>query len=1159
MMDERRETRDEERKRMYRQVRPSSFVFRPSSIAKKSLLFYWRTNLGVLLAVMVSTSVLTGALVVGDSVRHSLMMMVKARLGTTQLALVSQNRFFRAELADELAVELKVTVAPVLQLRGLITNSNGTRLANRVEVLGVDERFFKVGAGENFFGNDWNEGVILNVPLAERLSVGLDDEIVLRIGKPGLMPRDAPLALDSDLSIAFRLVVRAVAGQSQFGRFSLQANQVAPLNVFVPMQWLQEKLGRGAQANVLLVAESPKDSITVERANDAIRRFWQLADAGLELRELDSSAEGFLEIRSRRIFIDESLAKAAMGAGDESTGILTYFVNELRLADKATPYSMVAAMDRVTGAENFIPTDMQDDEIMINQWVASDLGAKVGDSVELTYFVLGPMRKLQQQKTTFRIRGILPMDSPAMDPGLMPDFPGLAHVENCRDWQPGIPIDLSKISKRDEDYWQRYRGTPKAFVTLATGQKMWANRYGNLTAVRYTRDNVSKQTIAKNILSAVDPASIGLFFQPVREHGIKASSEATDFGQLFLGFSGFLIVAALVLVGLLFVFGVESRSEQVGVLLAVGFTPKLVKRLLFIEGGILAVLGAIAGTAAGLFYTKAMIYGLATLWQAAVSGSVISFYVELSSLFAGALGGIVVCLIAIWVTLRKQVSQPARQLLVGNLQWQFYTARPIKKIHEGRGMRDESLSFVYRLSSIVLPAFGGLCVAALAAAGAAVFLVFMGTGDSATVSVAFFGAGALLLIAGLGLSQALLRIIASSWKRPLASLAGLGLRNSTRRSGRSLAVIGLLACGIFLVIAVGANRHDPLAQAHRRDSGTGGFALFGESTIGILHDLNSSSGRQSMGLDDDSLEDVKIVQLRVHDGDDASCFNLNRAQRPPLLGVQPEQLQVRGAFRFIRTIEDATTEEAWNLLHSNYGEDVIPAIGDYPTIIWALGKSIGDELKYRDEKGRAFRLRLVGMLKSSILQGSLLIAEDEFTKRFPSEDGYRMFLIDTEQDKAELVGDKLSTQLRDFGLALTPATQRLAEFNTVENTYLSIFQLLGGLGLILGSIGLGLVVLRNMLERRGELAMLQAVGFDKTVLKRTVFYEHSALMLSGLICGIVTALVAIGPVLKSPGAEVPYLSLTLTIVAIGISGLLWIWLATTFALAGKILYALRNE
>ena len=209
-------------------------------LAKRSLSFYWRTNLGVLLAVMVSAVVLTGALVIGDSVRYSLKMMVKARLGATQLALVPQNRFFRAELADELAAELNTVVAPVLKLRGLIANDDGARRANRIEVLGVDRRFFKVGAAQNPFGDNWGEAIILNKPLAAKLGVGVGDEVVLRIEKPGLMPRDVPLTPDSGLSIAFRLVVKAVAGQSEFGRFSLQANQVTPLNVFVPLQWLRK-------------------------------------------------------------------------------------------------------------------------------------------------------------------------------------------------------------------------------------------------------------------------------------------------------------------------------------------------------------------------------------------------------------------------------------------------------------------------------------------------------------------------------------------------------------------------------------------------------------------------------------------------------------------------------------------------------------------------------------------------------------------------------------------------------------------------------------------------------------------------------------------------------------------------------------------------------
>ncbi len=1137
-------------------------------IILRSLGFYWRTNLGVLLAAMVCTGILTGALAVGDSVRHSLATRAQERLGTTELALTTGNRFFREELADELATQLNnhgfgglsqmstdstsvksvksvVKVAPALQVRGLMADSNDAKRVNIVQVLGVDQAFqlsifncqFSISPA------DWNDGVIVNERLAAKLGARVGDEVLLRIEKPGTMSRDVPIAPDSDLTVASRLVIKAVAGRAEFGNFSLQANQIAPLNVFVPIHWLQDKLDRTGQANVLLVAANPSDRITLEKADAAIRKCWKLADAGLELRRLD--VQQCLQLRSRRIFIDEPVADAAMKAADGAVGVLTYFVNELRCGGRTTPYSMVTAMSPGPGSP--IPMSMSDDEILINQWLADDLEAKVGDSIELSYFVTGSTRNLQEQKFAFRVRGVLSMQP---DPELMPEFPGLSKVDNCRDWDRGIPIDLSKIRKCDEDYWERYRGTPKAFITLAAGQKLWANRFGSLTAVRYpfssfvyrisyvdvrhttydlrhTVFDNSAHAITEKLTGSIDPASAGLFFQPVRQRGMEAANKATDFSQLFLGLSIFLIAAALILMGLIFVFGVESRSEQIGMLRAVGFSPRLVRRLLLIEGGTLAVLGAIAGSAAGLLYTRAMIYGLATGWQQAVGRSTIEFYARPLTLFEGAAVGIAVSMIAIWLTVRKQTSLQARELLCGDLRWQFFTAGHVRRS---------------RLS---------LSLAAVTAIAAVVIVASVGSGDSTAISAAFFGAGSLLLVAGLSLTQALLKMIAGSWKKPVASLSGLGLRNSTRRSGRSLAVVGMLASGTFLVIAVGANRQNPLAQADKRDSGTGGFALYGESAVPILSIVDFPSPGPS------GLEGVSIVPMRLHEGDDASCLNLNRAQKPRLLAVQPEELQKRGAFAFREVINSNAGH--WEILNSKYeDENVVPAIGDYPTIVWSLGKSVGDELEYVDEMGRIFRLRLVGMMKNSILQGSLLISEGNFTRRFPSEEGYRVFLIDAPPGVNRLApqfiagfGETLSARLKDFGLALTPTKNRLTEFSSVENTYLSIFQLLGGLGLILGTMGLALVVVRNMLDRRGELAMLRAVGFSKAAVGRMVFCEHWLLCLWGLTCGVTAALVAVKPAISSPGTQVPYASLVLIVAAIALCAVVWIRLATAFARVEK--------
>lgn len=1098
----------------------------------RSLRFYWRTNAAVLLAVVVATGTLTGAMAVGDSVRYTLRRTQEARLGRTEFAIVPQDRYFRSALADDLAKEVGGLVAPALHVSGIVTNDDGSRRLNRVEVLGVDDRFYAIGGAESPFDANASDTVVVAEAVAKTLGVSVGDEVVLRIEKPGLMPRDVPLASDADRTAAFRLRVRAMAGESGFGRFDLRANQAVPLNIFVPLAWLGERIGQPGRANILLAAELDK-IVTAEQLNASLQRCWKLADADLELRRLDATQT--LELRSRRIFIEDDTGREALKAADGAVGILTYFVNAIRRGEKVTPYSMVAAVSPRPGAGPLLPPGMGPDEIVINQWLADDLGAAVGDSVELVYYLVGPMRRLYERTGVFKVAAIVPLEGAAVDPNLMPDFPGLADVDNCRDWEAGIPIDLDKIRPKDEAYWDAYRGTPKAFIPLGTGQSLWGNRYGNLTAVRYPWRAGLDDKIAADLTAKIDPATVGLFFQPVQLRGLQARREGTDFGQLFLGLSMFLIASAVILTGLLFVFGVESRCEQVGLLLAVGLPAARVKHLLVAEGGLVALGGAVVGIGAGLLYTRLLLYGLSTSWSGAVAGTDIHFHAEPATLLLGGMGGLLTALLAIWFTIRRHVSQSPRQLMSGNLE----VSQP-RSASCSRGR-------------------WGLALAVASFVTVAIFLAVMGGGNSQAVAGLFFGAGALLLLGGLGLSQALLRIVAGGWTRPMVSLGGLGFRNMARRSGRSLAIVGLLACGVFMVVAVGANRHDPMAQPRSRGSGTGGFAFYGETAVPILHDLNTKEGRDALGLGREDLDGVEVVQLRVHEGDDASCLNLNRAQQPRLLGVRPQELSRREAFKFSQIIDAGQQEEGWDLLRMDLEASSVPAVGDYPTVFWGLGKNIGDELEYSDERGRMLRVRIVGMLESSILQGSLVIAENEFMARFPSESGYRAFLIDAPSEKVAAVEQTLTSGLRDFGLVLTPAVERLAAFSAVENTYLSIFTALGGLGLVLGTVGLGLVVLRNMLERRGELAMLRAVGFDRRTLQRMIFYEHWGLVLSGLLCGLVAALVAVVPALQSSPGQIPFAWLALTVVGIGVLSGLWVWIAGTAALHGALLDALRTE
>ena len=245
------------------------------TLALRSLIFYARSHVAVLLGAAVGTAVLLGALVVGDSVRSSLRQFAFARLGKTQFALAANDRFFRSQLAEDLT-KRGLETAPALQLLGTAITADSSARANRVQVLGVDERFWKLGNQSPSFNLPSPDEVVLNERLAEQLNAKVGETVLLRVPKPSQLSRDAPISPQEDASVALRLTVRAIAPDKEFGRFSLQANQVAPFNAFVPLGWLGERLALPGRANLVLVGANNAPA-TLENASSILRQTWQLA------------------------------------------------------------------------------------------------------------------------------------------------------------------------------------------------------------------------------------------------------------------------------------------------------------------------------------------------------------------------------------------------------------------------------------------------------------------------------------------------------------------------------------------------------------------------------------------------------------------------------------------------------------------------------------------------------------------------------------------------------------------------------------------------------------------------------------------------------------------------------------------------------------------
>jgi ABC-type antimicrobial peptide transport system permease subunit len=239
---------------------------------------------------------------------------------------------------------------------------------------------------------------------------------------------------------------------------------------------------------------------------------------------------------------------------------------------------------------------------------------------------------------------------------------------------------------------------------------------------------------------------------------------------------------------------------------------------------------------------------------------------------------------------------------------------------------------------------------------------------------------------------------------------------------------------------------------------------------------------------------------------------------------------------------------------------VVPVVMDANTAAYSLHLSgVGATYEIPDGRGGRLTLKIVGLLKNSLFQGDLLIGEKSFLARFPDTSGYRFFLIDAPAEEQPAIETALESTLGDFGFDVVPTARRLSELMAVQNTYLSTFQSLGGLGLLLGTFGLAVVQLRNVLERRGELALLRAAGFRRSMLAEIVMLENAWLLAGGLAIGVLAALVAVAPHLAEGAASIPWRSLAVTLGSVLIVGLLAGLMAVRSALRTPLLPALRGD
>jgi ABC-type antimicrobial peptide transport system permease subunit len=921
------------------------------------------------------------------------------------------------------------------------------------------------------------------------------------------------------------------------GRFSLEATQQTPLNLFVSLERLSQALGQAGRCNALFMGR-----VQSADPDRALRDEFTLDDWGLSLVGDKPHEVAWLE--SRRLTLDDAIVSAATSAatrlapGSRVTPVLAGLATEIRKGSALVPYSVVASVEAAS------PFEIPPGGALINQWTADRLQAQVGDKITIEFFRVRQDGKLGIDSTEFTVARIIPIEGIYHDRHFAPTYPGVTDADDFRNWKAPFDIDNRKIKKADDDYWHRYRTTPKVFIRRDDGKKIFGGRLGNVSSLRieFQGDEASRKKqladFQAQLPRVMNPAEAAFVVQPIRTQQLEASSGSTPFDVLFLSFSFFIILSAGMIVALMFRLNVERRSAHAGLLLATGMSPRLTRGLFLWEGLVLAVVGSALGMFGAIGYASLMIDGLTGRWSDAIQTPFLTFHATATSMAIGFFVSTLLAMAAIWWSLTRISTVRIPSLLARG----FAFDRPVS-----------SRSPVRFFSVAALLGLVGFA------------LVIFSPHDNVG---AFFGAGAALLVGSLTAFAGWLSLQSSKPVRGAGVLAmiRLGVRHVRRQRTRSILTACLIAFATFIVAAVSAFQHRDEHRPPKKESGDGGFALLAESASSVFSPV-SASHQNDLNLTDETarlLAKCDGHAFRVRPGDEASCLNIYQPRNPTLLGVD-RRFRERGGFAFAGLASDMTPAERdnpWRLLERDLGTDTLPVIGDAETLQYILKVGVGGHLVIPNEAGRPIKLQVVASLSGSIFQGQLITNERRLLQQFPSVAGFRYFLFDTGSlgtEEIKALRERLELDLTDFGFEVQSTGERLAAYHSVANTYIATFQSLGGLGLLLGTLGLAAVILRNVLERRGELALMRAVGFSPRSIGSMIVAENSTLLLVGIMTGTACAIVAVAPhwlKRSEPGEYSNLAGLLISVLLVGLFvGLLGAWTANR----EKIVPALRSE
>jgi len=1074
---------------------------------RRSIIFYSRDAVNQAIIILLLSAIITGSLFTGHSVRASLRKSSSEKLGNTGILISSGLRYFNGSLAERISAETGEKTIAILETDGYCQNFKTGATALNTKIYGITEGFWSFQGIDSMSIKPGT--VAVNNKLARQLGISVGNEIIVRFRNLDPVPANAPFAPSVEENISKVLKVGRVVDSQQAGNFSLGISQIASMNIFINMTELNVGKNDKTRANRLLLQN--KSNLPVNYYYEALRKQITPSDIGLTVRRSQKTGEP--ELISDRIFIDSAIISNIVSKIPSARPVITYLGNDFSVNGNSTPYSFISAFDDNIG----------ENDIKITRWMADDLDAKAGDTLVLTWYDPAySINILEEKSESFIISQILPDDHLYSDPSLMPDFPGISGSTTCSGWDAGIPIIMEKIREKDEEYWNKYRGTPKAFLNYETGKRLWGNNFGPATALRFP-ETPETESITKLLTGSLDPKTTGFVIEDAQKNSDMAAGESVDFSTLFLSLAVFIIVSCIILLSLAVSMFFDTRKEQLRTYFALGFKNSYIRRLLLSETMVISISGAVPGIFLGYLLNILTIKALNSVWSGAVQTNTLTAHFSIVPLLIG--------------FLTAEAITSFLLLIITNRFLESLRSKETGELKRHKPKNNLILLLISLIITLII-----------------VSLSLMIEGGSVALS---FAGGALIFIT----LVLLLRQYCVRKKKIKENTAGV-IGNLSKQfysfhPAHMVTPVIFIAAGIFAVMITGANKKVVGEKMLLPPGGTGGYLLWAESAVPVKENLNGD-GRKEFGLDEEDLKELVFVQARRLPGDDASCLNLNHITAPAILGIDPSAFITRGSFSFATSIKEPGVDNPWSLLEAAPGDNVIYGITDQTVLQWGLKIKTGDTLVFNAENGQPLKIVICAGLKSSLFQGYLIIGSSYFEKYYPSVPGNSVFLIDGDPASSDYYREVIGQRLSGYGLSVEKSGEKLASFQEVTNTYLDVFVVLGVFGMVLGAAGLGFILILNFNQRKREFALMMASGYNIRRIRGLLFKDQLIMLFWGILTGTFSGLLATLPSLRS-GSEIPWSYIPVMIVAVSVAGLSALLLSIRRVKSSSLILLLRKE